>query len=93
MKKYKIKLIKMFSVIRRFSIINSGYPSCVKCVNFVKPKYSGLNNKENGICKKFGEFDLVTGLISYDFANDCRYKPPYKCGSRGYSYQLNESTN
>ena len=58
------------------------YPTCVNCVYFIKT----TSNVNYGRCKKFGEMDLVTGLIDHDFAKLCR-DDTKKCGWRGSEYQ------
>ena len=67
----------LISGIRKFQ-----YPACVNCVYFIKT----TNNENYGRCKKFGEMDLVTGVIEHDFAKLCR-EDTKKCGWRGSEYQ------
>lgn len=67
-----------------------GYPICVNCLHFIEGKtnypYDSLpNNSTNGKCKKFGEINVVTGEIDYDFAKYCR-KDETKCGKIGTKY-------
>ena len=57
-------------------IRNAEFPFCVNCIYFL----------DHGRCKKFGEADLITGLIKYDPAILCR-KNDDKCGSEGYEYE------
>lgn len=71
-----------FHTIRKFQ-----YPACVNCAFFIKPIHNSHENLHYGKCKKFGEMDLVTGFIDYDYATLCR-EDTKKCGWRGTEYQI-----
>ena len=80
---------KIFSTGKIF-IRNTELPSCFNCIHFIEhtnnyPYDSVPSDKEYGRCKKFGEVDLVTGLIEYDFAKNCR-NDIKKCGKNGAEY-------
>jgi len=45
-------------------------PSCVSCIHFLS--YYPNENIGAGRCKLFGEKDLVTGRIHYEYASVCR---------------------
>jgi hypothetical protein len=67
------------------------YPLCLNCLYFIEHEnnypYDPLpNNKQYGRCKKFGEIDLVTGLVEYDIAKNCR-NDIKKCGKSGLEYK------
>jgi len=61
--------------IPKFRIIkNIEYPACERCSNFIpifETSYSPEHSK-NGLCIKFGEKNMITGKIKYDYAIDCR---------------------
>ena len=82
-----------FSPLKKF-IRNVEFPICLHCVNFIEhvnnyPYDEMPNDGIYGRCKKFGEVNLVTGSIDYDFATRCRADST-KCGSIGkeYTYKL-----
>jgi hypothetical protein len=70
-------------------IRNKELPFCSQCLHFIKRTnnypYDPIPEDEYGRCKKFGEFNLITGLINYDYAKNCR-NDINKCGQRGSEY-------
>jgi len=70
-------------------IRNKNLPLCIHCVHFIEHKnnypYDSLPSDTYGKCKKFGEVDIVTGIIQYDFAKLCRVDSG-KCGRFGSEY-------
>ena len=78
--------MKLFSTFIR----NKKLPICSKCVHFIEHKnnypYDPIpSDKLYGRCNQFGEVDLVTGLIEYDFASICRNNDN-KCGKFASHY-------
>lgn len=68
-------------------IRNTELPTCRNCVYFIEHTYPyDPIPSDYGKCKKFGEVDLVTGAIEYDFAKSCRDNID-KCGKHGSQYQ------
>lgn len=65
-------------------IKNINLPSCRNCIYYqtknLNPEFSSLNK-----CEKFGEKDIVNGMIKYDYANSCRENES-KCGKEGKYY-------
>lgn len=57
-------------------------PICTNCAHFI---HSPMSYK-HGQCRKFGKIYLTTGVIEYDFANDCR-DDSKKCGMFGSQYR------
>jgi len=71
-------------------IKNKDLPICSNCLHFIEDTnnypYDPLPSDEKyGKCKKFGVVNLVTGVIEYDLARNCRLKNE-KCGSLGTEY-------
>ena len=71
-------------------IRNRALPVCSNCLHFIEhtnnyPYDPIPNSKEYGQCKKFGEVNLITGVIEYDFAKNCR-NDIGKCGKQGLQY-------
>ena len=60
-------------------------PSCVKCIHFLNDY---PENVHLGKCKLFGEKNLVTGKINYQFAEICRANNNM-CMSDGFYYKEN----
>lgn len=71
-------------------IKNAEYPYCINCIHFSNRlseyPYTRIMNDINGHCKKYGEANLITGLIKYDYAVNCR-KDDEKCGEEGVEYE------
>jgi hypothetical protein len=85
-----ITLCKKFSSVK-ISIRNKDLPICSNCLYFIEhtnnyPYDPIPSNEKYGKCKKFGEVDLVTGIIEYDFAKNCRLNDN-KCGTLGSEYK------
>jgi hypothetical protein len=80
------KLPHLLTLTKSFSKIkNIDLPICVNCVHFIK--HDSLPSIEiYGKCKKFGEMNLVTGSIEYEFATVCRIYDK-KCGKNGLEYK------
>ena len=85
-------MYKLF--LRKFSekifIRNTEIPICSKCIHFIEhtnnyPYDPVPSNEQYGKCKKFGEVNMITGIIKYDLASDCRLKDS-KCGNVGKEY-------
>jgi hypothetical protein len=70
-------------------IRNKELPICSTCVQFIEHTnnypYDPIPCNKQGRCKKFGEVNMITGAIEYDFANDCRFNEN-KCGKFGSEY-------
>jgi len=70
-------------------IKNIHLPSCKNCI-YYQPKYLNSEFSSMNKCEKFGEKDIVNGMINYEYANSCR-KNESKCGKEGKYYE--EDTN
>jgi len=71
-------------------IKNAEFPICTNCVHFIEHKNNDPldpvnNDKKYGRCKKFGQVEVVSGFIEYDFAEYCR-KDSNKCGKSGTEF-------
>lgn len=60
------------------NVTNLNSPVCINCVHFMK--FSDDNSM--GKCFYFGNRDLVTGAITYEWASVCRISDR-KCGESG----------
>lgn len=54
----------------KFFIRNKELPICSNCVHFIE--FTNKNPFDSYRCKKFGEMDVITGVIAYDLAAVCR---------------------
>ena len=89
------KLLNFLIQNRNFStgkifIRNRGLSICSNCLHFIehtnKYPYDPIPSDEQyGRCKKFGEVNLITGVIEYDLAKNCRLNVS-KCGNFGSEY-------
>ena len=67
------------------------FPICTNCVHFLEhknyyPYDSPPDSKEYGQCKLFGQIDLITGVIEYDYAKFCR-SDATKCGKNATKFE------
>ena len=66
-----------------FFIRNKELPICSNCVHFIELENDYPYNGNR--CKKFGEMDVITGVIKYDLAAVCRLGDD-NCGKKGLHY-------
>jgi hypothetical protein len=79
----------LFSSTSSEQIIKNGNVNpCVNCV-FYKPSTFRKFTSEFSKCEKFGEKDIITGVINYSYADSCRNNQG-KCGIEGH-YFVQES--
>ena len=83
-------ILRAFSSNKPF-IRNTKFPACNNCLYFIEHKNNypydpTPDDKKYGKCKKFGEINLITGIIDYDYAMDCRLNSE-KCGKTGSEYK------
>jgi hypothetical protein len=89
-------IFKIVSCIDLRGIKNIQYPFCVKCKHFMPEKYYYPDDPPPddrlGKCGLFGEVDIVTGSIEYDFAKHARndFK---RCGIKGSLFENKEIRN
>jgi hypothetical protein len=62
----------------------------LNCIHFIEhtnnyPYDPIPSNTEYGRCKKFGEINMITGSVEYDYAKNCR-NDDNKCGKQGSEY-------
>ena len=89
---YILRLIHTFlsCIAGKIFIRNLELPSCLNCLHFIKhtnnyPYDPVPSNTEYGMCKMFGEMNMITGAIEYDYAKHCR-EDNSKCGKLGSEY-------
>ena len=87
------KLFLLLSLINsKINIKNIEYPACRNCIHF-KPTYYDTNfNSIFNTCDKFGEKDIISDKISYEYANSCRNDED-KCGLEGKEFIEEKNIN
>jgi hypothetical protein len=83
----KINLAKSEKIIRNMNI-----PSCKNCIHFNHNIYNNSFSSSLNKCEKFGEKDIVTDKITYDFADSCR-NDESKCGKDGKYFEEDKNVN
>lgn len=68
------------------TIRSMNIPSCKNCIHFKPNIIDDDYSSFTGRCRKFGEKDITTNKINYDFANYCRIDET-KCGEKGKYYE------
>jgi hypothetical protein len=67
-------------------IKNVDLPSCKKCIHYL-PSVANLDfDSTLNRCSKFGEKDIITDKIKYNFAESCRMDVE-KCGEKGEYFE------
>ena len=88
MKKTAMLLLSTTTVYRGCRILlpdaikNLNTPKCITCKHFIPDSFGSPTLSK---CSKFGKANLVSGEISYDFAESCR-ESESKCGTNGTQY-------
>jgi hypothetical protein len=72
------------------TIRNLDIPSCKKCIHYKPAPYNFDFTSTYNRCEKFGEKNIMTDKIDYDFANLCR-GDELKCGKEGKYFEEEEN--
>jgi hypothetical protein len=80
-----------FSMEKKQFIINSKVPICKNCVYFKPYKYDE-KFYDLGKCTKFGKIDIVSGIIEYKYACNCRTSDNL-CSFNGTYYEERKHPN
>lgn len=71
------------------NVTNLNSHVCINCIHFIKFTHGNQLDK----CSYFGNRDLVTGDITYEWASVCRIRES-KCGESGkYFYSKHDKQN
>ena len=88
----KLSYISLLSLASANKIIkNVNIPACRNCVFYRPDVYGDEFSSPYSRCEKFGEKNIITNKIIYDFAVQCR-NDETKCGIQG-KYFENESSD
>ena len=74
-----IRSFNMYSNNKEF-IKNINFPVCNQCVYFIPSTNPSTYNMDK--CMKFGEKNIITGKLTFEYAEKCR-DDPLKCGIDG----------
>ena len=83
-------LFLLFVVNSEKTIRNINIPSCKKCIHYKPTPYNFDFTTSYNRCEKFGEKDIITDKIKYDFAELCR-NDESKCGKEGKYFEEEEN--
>jgi hypothetical protein len=83
-------LFLLFVVNSEKTIRNINIPSCKKCIHYKPTSYNFEFTTSYNRCEKFGEKDIITDNIKYDFAELCR-NDESKCGKEGKYFEEEEN--
>lgn len=72
------------------TIRNLNIPSCKNCIHYKAVPYNFDFTSTYNRCEKFGEKDIMTDKIKYDFANLCRGDET-QCGKEGKYFEEEEN--
>jgi hypothetical protein len=82
-----LQILKCFNYFDAYQIINSDFPVCKKCVNFIPAKFIGCSYDDKityGKCKLYGEKNILSGAIKYELISVARSFG--ECGTNGTQY-------
>lgn len=82
---------RVFSMEKKQFIINSKIPICKNCVYF-SPYKNDKSFYHLGKCTKFGNMDIVSGIIEYKYAYNCRTSGDL-CSFNGTYYEERKHPN
>jgi hypothetical protein len=81
----------LFAIVNSEKIIkNTNIPSCRNCVHYKPSYYSTDFTASYNKCNKFGDKNIVTDEIIFDYADLCR-KNEKKCGIEGKYFLLEKN--
>ena len=80
----------LFTLINTFNcdknIKNIDLPACKSCIHYKPSLYNNDFTSTFNKCNKFGNKDIITNEIRYDFVDSCRNNES-KCGLEGKYYE------
>lgn len=87
----KIRYLLLASTTTNYNQIiqNINIPSCRNCIHYIPPIYSEFDSTF-GKCGKYGNKNIITNEITYDFATSCR-NDENKCGFQGKDFEEEEN--
>lgn len=83
--------ITAFSIETKQFIKNFNVPICKNCVYF-RPYKNDVKFYDLGKCTKFGKMDIISGIIEYNYAFNCRTSEDL-CGFNGSFFEERKHSN
>ena len=84
-------LYLLFIIVNSEKIIkNINIPSCRNCIHYKPSYFSNEFSASFNKCDKFGEKNIITNEITYDYADTCR-RDEDKCGDEGKYFELEKN--
>lgn len=81
----------IFSKENSATIIKNGhFPACKNCIHYRPSIFSNDYTSTFSKCANFGNKDVITDNIDYDFADLCR-NDKYKCGLEGKYFEKDKN--
>ncbi len=75
----------LFYIVNSTKIITNNYPSCKNCI-YHKPLFGNNYASSLSKCSKFGNKDIITGVITDNYADLTRYDNTL-CGINGTYFE------
>ena len=89
----KSAYLLLFSMVPSNKIIkNINYPSCRNCIHYKPNSYYSDFTSILSKCEKFGEKNIITDEIRYNYADSCRDNES-KCGKEGKYFEEEKNIN
>jgi hypothetical protein len=86
-------LYVLFTMVNATKIIkNIDMSSCRNCIHYKPSTFNTDFTASYNKCTKFGNKDIVTDKITYDFANSCR-RDKSKCGNDAIYFEREPNLN
>jgi hypothetical protein len=86
-------LYLLFSLVNCTKIIkNINIPSCKNCVYYKPNIFDSDYTSSFSKCTKFGEKNIVTDVVQYNFADSCR-NDEARCGYEGKYFEEEKNIN
>ena len=73
-------------------IKNANIPACRNCIHYQPHPYNNDFTSYLNTCDKFGNKNIITDKITYDFADQCR-NDESKCGKEGKHFEEEPNIN
>ena len=87
-----MNLLLLFAVNSEKIIKNINIPSCKNCVHYKPGMYNLDFTSTYNKCEKFGEKDVITDKITYNYATTCRAFDSM-CGKEGKYFEEDSNVN
>ena len=87
-----MNLLLLFAANSEKIIKNINIPSCRNCVHYKPGMYNIDFTSTYGKCEKFGEKDVITDKITYNYVTTCR-RFDSMCGEEGKYFEEEPNVN